>query len=281
MMAVGHSLSGWCAVLVTRAALEWQGVPVPDTETTLAVAGAIAGAALAPDIDHHGSTATTTFGPLSWVVHRATVHTHHLVARATWDPGESMPGAHRGITHWWPTPLVMGTLVGASCWFSQWAAIGVLAALFTLAISGITIPEYRHQERHTDGVVIAHAFASLFPTVWMLRRMRREVRGAGTLLVLAASVGLAWLVLRHAPEFAHWMGVLMAVGMFVHIAGDAPTRSRVPGWTLRGEFRWPRALAFYAGGTFEVAAVWIPLSIVAVGAIPGVWPAVMATIERL
>lgn len=293
MMAVGHTMSGWCVGLVTSATAGtstvvsvatgsgWAvgtAVAVSAVVATLTIAGALAGSATLPDLDHHGSTVTTAFGPVSWIAHRAVVLTHNMVARLTWDPGESMPGAHRGITHWWPTPLAVGALVGVACWFSYWVALAVLSVLFMLAALGITVPEYRPNERHANGVRRAYLMASFVPTIAVLRVMRRRLRRAGKLAVLLGCTTLAWLALRYAPGVGQWLGVIVALGMYVHIAGDAPTRSRVPGWTLRGEFRWPRRLAFRAGGTFEILCCWVPLSLVGIAALPWVWPFLWAAI---
>lgn len=281
MMAVGHALSGWCAGLVFSAAAGATGTVALAAGATVAVAGGLAGSALIPDADHHGSTITTAFGPFSWYAHRGVVHVHNLVCRLTWDPGETMPGAHRGITHWWPTPLAVGALVGVPCWFSSWTALAMLSVLFTLAVLGMSVPEYRAQERHTAGVGRAHAVAGLVPTIWMLRWLRREIGGAGKFTVLVFCTGLAWLALHFAPQVGQWLGVIVAVGMYVHIAGDAPTMSRVPGWTLRGEFWLPRWLAFRAGGTFEVLCCWVPMSLIGLLALPWVWPTVLTYVASV
>lgn len=284
MMATGHALSGACAGLVFSAATGISDTSALATAAavalggTAAIAGGLAGSALLPDADHHGSTVTTAFGPVSWYVHRGVVHVHNLVCRLTWDPGESMPGAHRGITHWWPWPLVTGTAVGVPCYFSQWAAVGVLSVLFTLAMLGITVPEYRAQERRAATVGRAHAVAGLVPTVWLLKRARRRTSRIGKSGVLLLGTASAWLSLHYAPQVGQWMGAIVTAGMFLHIVGDAPTRSRVPGWTLRGEFPWPRRLAFTAGGTFEVLCCWVPLSLLCFAALPWVWPVALATL---
>lgn len=293
---MGHTLSGWCASLAVSGATGASAVTAVATGSgwaadstaavsvlaaTLAIAGALAGSATLPDLDHHGSTATTAFGPASWVAHRAVVRVHNLVAHLTWDPGEGMPGAHRGVTHWWPGPLVVGALVGVPCWFSYWAALAMLAVLFTLAVLGMTVPEYRPSERHTPGVARAYFIATFVPTIAVLRLLRRRLHRAGKVAVFLGCAGLAWLALRYAPGVGQWLGVIVALGMYVHIAGDAPTRSRVPGWTLRGEFPWPRSLAFYAGGTFEILCCWVPFSLGAVLLIPGVLPALITAAHSM
>lgn len=284
MMAFGHAMSGWCTGLLFAAATGISGehamaaAAAAAVAATMGVAGGLAGSALLPDADHHGSTVTTAFGPVSWYAHRGVVHLHNLVCRLTWDPGETMPGAHRGITHWWPASLVTGALVGVPCWFSPWTAWAVLTVLFALTVLGITVPEYRAQDRHTAGTALAHTVAGLVPTVWLLKRARRSTRKAGKFAVLVTCAGLAWLTLHYAPAVGQWLGLIVAAGMVIHIAGDAPTLSRVPGWTLRGEFWLPRWLAFRAGGTFEVLACWVPMSILGFLGLPWVWPIVLTSI---
>ena len=281
MMAVGHALSGWCTGLLVGAATalpifadsagsSWNVVVV------LTVSFGLAGSALLPDIDHHGSTVTTSGGYATWMIHRGVVHLHNSVCQLTWNPGEAMPGAHRGITHWWPTPLISGFLVGFPCWLTWWAAWPVLSLLFALAILGITVPEYRPSERHTPGVEFAHRIAGFVPTIWLLKRIRRKVGRAGKIAVLATSSAAAWGALWYSPEIGRWLGVVVAAGMVLHILGDAPTLSRVPGWTLRGELWLPRWLAFRAGGSFEVLACWVPMSVFGVFAAPGVLPLAMS-----
>lgn len=275
-MAVGHALSGACAGLYAGAAL---GAP---PAVTLAIGGAMAGAVLAPDFDHPGSTASTAFGPLSKLVHYGVVGLHHLTVDALRGPDDMRdPGPHRGITHWWPCPIVAGVAVWAACLASTWSVTVILAVLFTLAIRGVSVPEYREKKgqsrRRRFAVRTAYRLAGEVETIAALRWLRRTVGHIGKLGVAAIASGLAYAATEWggASVLGPWMGDLVAAGIVLHILGDAPTESGVPGPSLFTELRLPKWLAFKAGGWFEVAAIWVPLSVVAFLLIPGVWPTVL------
>lgn len=275
MMAFGHATSCWCVGLLAGSAL---GLPA---DLTLSVAGGLAGAGLIPDLDHHGSTATTAFGPASRLAHRGVVALHHLTCAALRRPGDGKaPGAHRGVTHWWPFPLVGGGATAVACAVSEWAAWGLLTLLFTLAIRGLSVPEYRENNRHTlrrrAALRLAHGVARLVPTIAVMAAVRRRIGVASKTGVLAAGGVLAWLAVSYggAGRLGGWWGAIVGAGLLLHVVGDAPTESGVPGWRLWSLWRLPKEIAFKAGGWFEVGFLWIPLSVAGVLLIPGVWPVV-------
>ena len=235
----------------------------------------MAGAAVLNDLDHPGSTVTTSLGKVTELAHRCVVLTHQVTVQAlrrSEDRGDP-PGAHRGITHWWPCPPVIGAVVTAGCLWSQWVVFGVLAFLFLLAIRAVSVPEYRDNGRRGQrGRKVAYRFAEWVPTIRALRRLRRWTNKVGKLGLVLAAAGIAGVVLSD-PEIATygpWLGLVVGVGMVVHIAGDAPTESGIPGWRLWTEWRLPKWIAFKAGGSFEIGFVWVPLSVAGVLLLPGV-----------
>lgn len=283
MLGVGHALSGWCAGMTISLGVQ---APLP---LALTVAGASTGAAMVPDWDHHGSTVTTAFGPASHAVHRGVVILHKATARVLRVPGDPSkpPGAHRGITHWWPFPLVLGGIVAALCALVPWASVAVLAVLFTLAVRGLSVPEYRDDGRGSRGRRwsrrTAHRLAGAVPTIFVLKMLRRRVSKLGKPGLVVLATGVAYFAVAHgsAGKVGPWLGMLVAVGCVVHVLGDAPTESGVPGLRLWTEWRLPKWIAFKAGGWFERLLVWAPLSIVGVLLIPGVWPVVADTAPQL
>jgi LexA-binding, inner membrane-associated putative hydrolase len=335
MMAVGHGYSGAdTGLYVCLAAGMSLGV-------TLLVTAASAGAAILSDADHHGSTFTTSFGRITWLVHRGVVRLHYLVAEATWDPGEREPGAHRGLTHWWPFPLATGVIVGVPSVIWPPVAVVVLALLTFLGVLSMVIPEYRDDPEADPGRRVAlswaHWIVDLFPHTAYLRWMRRRInrrrqlsslwpfrvllrrnryrdswltwhaKGAARwvlrrvrgrflrLTLLLGSGAMAWHVVAHHYWVGWLVGPIVAGGMLLHMMGDAPTWSRIPGWTLRGKMPWPTSVtiplwrwrltvptSFRAGGPFEVIGLWIPLSALAmVGLWFAAWPAVSPLVHGL
>lgn len=117
---------------------------------TLGYALAKSGSALLNDLDHKDSTITSSFGPLSLWAHKGVVQIHYFVADLTKQGGDRKPpGAHRGVTHYWPAPLVTGLLVAGLCYWNRWALFGVLVVLYTAAIRGITVPDYMPKPTHS------------------------------------------------------------------------------------------------------------------------------------
>ena len=271
MMAVGHSLSGWCAGLAVGAAVS---APAP---LVLASAFALAGAAVLNDIDHQGSTITTSLGAATGLVHRGVVALHQITVRAlrrTGDRGDP-PGAHRGITHWWPCPPVVAGLVTVGCAASRWVVFGVLMFLFLLALRALSVPEYRDNGRRGQrSRKLAHRWAEWVPTIRVLRRLRRWSNRVGKvgMLIVAAFLAAFVLSIPETAPYVPWLGLLVGAGMVLHIAGDAPTESGIPGWRLWTEWRLPKWLAFKAGGAFEVGVLWVSMSIFGVLLLPGVLP---------
>lgn len=323
MLAVGHALSGLCVGLAAGAVLHSQ-LALVTLGQTLALAGAKSGAAVVPDIDHPGSTATTSFGAASEAAHRGVVRLNRVVFK--WHGLAPPKGAHRKVTHWWPFPIACGLITGIATAFSAWATWALLSVLFTLAVRSLSVPEYRDNNRG-DWFAQARRRAAygailMVPTIWLLRRLRRLLRHRRVLrfgqvvfgvLVLGACYAtheaLGWLLpwwveaLLYAiglcvasmllarggspmlarlgvfgvcsvlaafavwhggsADLGGWWGVVVWLGTQLHIEGDRPTESGIPGLLLSKTLRWPRRLAFKAGGAFEMLALWTPMSVLA------------------
>jgi hypothetical protein len=186
MMAYGHAISGWCAALMLINALSLftttpGGAAVVIVSViaafilSLAIALAMAGWAIVPDWDYKNSTISTAFGPFSQIVHKLVLELHYTVCSLTADVGaRKPPGAHRGVTHWWPFPIALGGLVGLGCWYSKWILFGVLVVVYTGAIRALTVPDYRPRQvdtiRHRWSMITVHGLidiAEANPVYWV------------------------------------------------------------------------------------------------------------------
>jgi hypothetical protein len=260
----------------------------------LGAALASAGATIITDWDHPNSTITTAFGPLSRLVHEGVIELHFTVAALTADGGSRKPpGPHRGVTHWWPAPLVMGGLVGVGCWWSRWVIFGVLVVLYTGAIRGITVPDYAVRQndtvRHRWTMLSAHGIIDLIPFMWVLKRARKHVNRTHTVhltywwriniavgkvgtILIAADFALIAIRYPYVVEHGPWIGIIVGLGMYLHILGDAPTEMGIPGRKLSRFWRLPKWLAFRAGGPFEILGLWVPMVALGIYLIPGLRP---------
>lgn len=295
MLAFGHASTAWCGSLVVTDALSLPVLPWLVIATTLAliIAAIEAGAALVPDFDHPSSTVSTALGPLTHLVHLGTVELHYMVAScANREHDRRPPGAHRGVTHWWPFPLFVGAALTLGCLASQWTEYGALAFLFCVALRGLTVPGTPDPKPGTPlhtrvSLRTAHRIAEHTPVIALLRRGRRHVTRThkvggywthiaipiGKCLTASLGAGLAWLAMSHgALVLRPWLGALVCIGMWAHDIGDSPTHMGIPGYYLTHIWKLPRWLAFYAGGAFEVLCIWIPASVLGVLLIPGLLP---------
>jgi hypothetical protein len=261
--------------------------------TTISLGLACAGAGLLPDIDCHGSTAATVFGPFSNVVHHGSIHLHNMVSASISADGSNKHGAHRGLTHWWPFWLACGALVYLGCMASPWAAMGVLAVLFALAARGLTIPDlpaetqgrFDDSMRHHVMMKIAYASLNLCPFTLLMRRGRKHVAktrrygwrrlgvslGIGKILTAGAALGLAYALTANGTTavLAPWLGLIVGGGMALHWLGDCPTHMGVPGLSLHQVWKLPFWASFYAGGPFEIMLIWFSLGWLNIILIPG------------
>lgn len=294
MMAYGHAASGWLFTLMVINWLSLFGAANPFITVLCALGAALAAAGILclPDFDHPNSTASTAFGPFSQIIHKLVVELHYTVCSVTDHAGiRKPPGAHRGVTHWWPFPIVIGALVAWGCWWSPWTTFVLLTVLFAIGIRAITVPDYQAREsdtiRHQWAMRSAHGIIDILPFMWPLKAARKYVNQSekvggywthitiatgkiGTVMVAADFALIAWR--SGVYDYGPWLGLMVCVGMWLHILGDSPTEMGVPGWKLTRLWRLPKWLAFRAGGPFEVVFLWIPMTALNIYLIPGLRP---------
>lgn len=276
MMGHGHASSGLCTGLIVGDTLQLN----PLMTITLGLAGA--GAAVLPDIDCVGSTASTAFGPISEAAHYGSVALHNLVAHSL-STGPEKHSEHRGLTHWWPFWIVSGLGVWLLCSVNQWVVMGVLAVLFSLAARGLTIPDlpaetqgrFADSLRHEWMMALAYRVLYLCPFTWAMRAGRKHVArtrrygwwvftvrvGVGKIFTAGVATGAAWFLVYDgdAALLGPWLGLLVGAGMLLHWLGDCPTHMGVPGISLFKFWKLPFWASFYAGGPFEIICLWFPL----------------------
>lgn len=255
-MAPGHAVSGILAGLAAVNTAGALGVPVSPATAVLGTA-VCAGAALLPDLDTPRSTVSSSLGPVTRALSKATGELSSAVYRltATTRDGRDEEGSHRRLTHTVP----WATLLGVLAWLAAqhtWGVIGVLFLCLSLALRGLV-----------GG--------------W-LREMGRDTAWWSTTLAAAALTGAAWLWVPTADMPPWLLGAIVGFGAFVHCLGDTLTKMGAP-WlwplTLFGK-RWydiapPATLRFRTGGGVENGLV-IPLMlagsvVLGVGAAPGGW----------
>jgi hypothetical protein len=259
---------------------------------TIALGLASAGAGLLPDIDCVGSTAATAFGPFSKMAHYGAIELHNVVSAAI-STDQHEHGAHRGLTHWWPFWMACGAVVWAGSALSPWVVTAVLALLFALAARGLTIPDlpaetqgrFDDSPRHHLMMKLAYGLLNLNPFTLLMRRGRKHVAksrrygwgwlrfrfSTGKILTAIAAAALAYglTVAGAVTVLAPWMGLIVGVGMLLHYIGDCPTHMGVPGAKLHKIWKLPFWASFYAGGPFEIMAIWFSLGWLNIALIPG------------
>jgi membrane-bound metal-dependent hydrolase YbcI (DUF457 family) len=232
MMGRSHALSGWCAGLLVAPM-----IGLTSVAEMVPFAAATAGYALVPDLDHPGAKASSLLGPVTRIVSGAVRAFSGLLYQVTKGPrDEDSTGKHRHATHTIAAAAGLGFLAaGAGASGGRWAVLGVALAGLLLAADVLG-----------DWIITIVIGAA----VW-------SVAGAaipGTTAADAVQAGLA--------EIGSWIGVAVALGMFVHCLGDSLTRAGCPWlWPLpiRGEtwyeIRLPRPLRFRTGGWVEKAVI--------------------------
>lgn len=246
MMGRSHALSGWCAGLAVAPLIGLTAVA-----EVVPFAAATAGYALLPDLDHPSAKASRLLGPITRIVSAAVRTFSGVLYRITKGPrDEDSTGKHRHASHTLVAALLLGTLaVGAGGSGGKWAVLAV-------ALTGL--------------LLAADALGDWLITL-VLGAAAWSVAGTmlpGTSAAEAVQAGLG--------EIGGWIGVAVAVGMFVHCLGDSLTRSGCPWlWPLpiRGEtwyeIRLPRGLRFRTGGWVERLVVAPALLVGAVLLLPG------------
>jgi membrane-bound metal-dependent hydrolase YbcI (DUF457 family) len=231
-----------------------------DIPTALVLGGLGAGAAIAPDLDHPGATASRSIGVVS-ALGSAAIRTlsASVYAHTRTRHDRDNASGHRGLTHTVPGALGLGAVFG-----------GIVAVGDAFG--------------STAGIATTCAVIWLF-LVWALRALPPKHDALRDYVTASVLTALSWLALHHtyAGSIPLLLGLVIALGALVHSLGDALTDYGSPLlWphTFRGE-RWygagmPKPLRFKAGKKVENRLVF-PASVVlaagaVVGIIPGAWP---------
>ncbi|MFD8734918.1 metal-dependent hydrolase [Streptomyces sp. NPDC059618] len=242
MMGPAHSLSGATAWLGVGAAAAATGHAMP---WPVLLVGALicAGAALAPDLDHHAATISNAFGPVSRRLCEIVDKLSYAAYKGTRKPGDPRRnGGHRTLTHTWVWAVAVGSgtaVLAITC--GRWAVLGILFVHMVLAIEGLL---WRAARGSSSNVL-----------VWLL--------AATTSWILAQTLdkpgnGSDWLFTAPGQEYL-WLGLPVILGALVHDIGDALTVSGCPIlWPIPiGRKRWypigpPKVMRFRAGSWVEI-----------------------------
>lgn len=248
MMGRSHALSGWCAGLAVAPL-----VGLTSVAEVVPFAAATAGYALLPDLDHPGASASRLLGPITELISRAVRAFSGVLYNLTKGPrDEQSTGKHRHATHTVAAAVLLGFLAASLGDRGKWAVLAVAVTGLVLAADALG-----------DWIVMAVLAAAGWSVVGTAL--------PGTGAADAIQVGLT--------QIGGWIGVAVALGMFVHCLGDSLTRSGCPWlWPLpiRGEtwyeLRLPRPLRFRTGSWVEHGVIVPVLVIAGVLLLPGAIP---------
>jgi hypothetical protein len=255
VMGPTHAIQGFGAGLATALVMPATITDLSSTPAMLAFAVITGGAAIAPDLDHPGATASRSLGPVTggvaWFLH----HLSGFVYRHTKTSRDfDRDGTHRGITHTWPGALIGGAMAAAACEFG--GLVGTVAVLFLFSL-------------------------------FALRAIPPREAPVVDLVTASVLAGLGWWLLP-TDGFTAWVGVAVVIGMIVHCLGDALTVSGVPllwPFTVSGQ-RWypvrtPYLVRFRAAGPGDRVVRFLSvLGVLAlvIALFPGGWPWIVDTV---
>jgi membrane-bound metal-dependent hydrolase YbcI (DUF457 family) len=186
---------------------------------------------VSPDLDHHASAVTKSWGWLSrgiaWAFIRPLARMVYAMTRTQADPDSA--GVHRGFTHTMPGAICAGLVLGWSI------------------LSG---PEYAAV---TLGLCMGSA-AYVYDRGWLL-------------YAAAAGAGIGYFAWADLVASVPWLIVVIALGCFAHAVDDCVTTAGAP---LKFPFkdekgrRWKRVgtpewMRFDTGSGMETAVVWAAL----------------------
>jgi membrane-bound metal-dependent hydrolase YbcI (DUF457 family) len=244
-MGRSHALSGWCAGLAVAPL-----IGLTSVAEVIPFAAATAGYALVPDLDHPGASASRLLGPVTELVSAAVRTFSSLLYRVTKGPrDEDGTGTHRHATHTLAAAILLGFLAASLGDRGKWAVLAIAMTGLLLAADVLG-----------DWIILV----ALGAAAWSVTGTALP----GTSAADAVQAGLT--------EIGGWIGMAVALGMFVHCLGDSLTRSGCPWlWPLpiRGEtwyeLRLPRLLRFRTGGWVERIVIAPLLLAAAVLLLPG------------
>lgn len=258
MLARGHVVSA-AASWLAGCALTDLAAPVP---TGIVAAGTVvtAGFSLVPDIDHPGSTAARTLGPLSrGLAQLVEAGSGAARKRSCRCCAVDTTGGHRTLTHTGIGAVVTGAVVA-------------LAAVLTGPVVAVAVVGFgAWLASHT---ALSSRFRAELGDAFLPGKFRHRGRGAHRFTASVGSVAIAALfavaaLVGGTALAGWWIGLAVGWGLLAHILGDALTHWGVPlFWPLRVRgCRWrcvgtPRWMRFRAGSPVEVWLV-TPLFVLA------------------
>ncbi|MGW7679897.1 metal-dependent hydrolase [Kribbella sp. NPDC054772] len=250
MMGRSHALSGWCAGLAVAPL-----VGLTSIAEVVPFAAATAGYALVPDLDHPGASASRLLGLVTRLVSGAVRAFSGVLYNVTKGPrDEDSTGKHRHATHTLVAAILLGMLAASLGDRGKWAVLAVALTGLVLAADALG-----------DWIVLAVLGAAGWSVV--------STTGAGTALPGTAAADALQTGLT---QIGGWIGVSVALGMFVHCLGDSLTRAGCPWlWPLPiagetwYEIRLPRLLRFRTGSWVEHLVIVPLLGVGAVLLLPG------------
>src|SRR3954471_4583846 len=253
MMGRSHALSGWCAGLAVAPL-----IGLTSVAQVVPFAAATAGYALVPDLDHPGASASRLLGPVTRLVSGVVRAFSGVLYNLTKGPrDEESTGRHRHATHTLVAAVLLGMLAASLGDRGKWAVLAVAVTGLVLAADALG-----------DWIIVA----ALTAAGWSVVGTTDPATALpGTSAADAVQAGLT--------EIGGWIGVAVALGMFVHCLGDSLTRSGCPWlWPLpiRGEtwfeIRLPRGLRFRTDSWVERLVITPALVVAAVLLLPGAVP---------
>jgi membrane-bound metal-dependent hydrolase YbcI (DUF457 family) len=218
MLGVSHALSGAVVGLGACVALAATGHPIPPPGAAAVIGGVTVGALL-PDLDSRSSIISTLLSPTALLARSARAWGCRVQRRR--HPGMLDLAVARVAAGWRPRPLL------------HLATVALSRAVFRATATSYDQHTTQHGEPAGGHRYLTHtiAFAAACGVV---------------VSALAAAAGLWW-----------WLGIPLAAGCLVHLAGDWITVAGVPAlWPIRhrGKRWWRYRLPLtrlHAGGWVE------------------------------
>lgn len=275
MMGPSHAMSGAAAWLGFSAVASTQFGLTEFTEPTSLVLGTVvaAGAALAPDIDSHGSTVVRSFGIFGrlfyMIANSLSVLTANLIRTGKDEVKEN---GHRTLFH----TLLFAVLAGF---------------LTTLAVSQtreVVILDETYSLGTVFALIILGTFLHLGLGGLFVKPAAKARSQFGPYLMMLITAGITLAVAWFLGEMGEttatypWLGIAVGFGWFIHLLGDMITKMGVPiMWPLpwKGRLWWnfatPTFMRITAGGTIENVIIF-PVLIIATIAL-ATWHALKLT----
>jgi membrane-bound metal-dependent hydrolase YbcI (DUF457 family) len=275
MMGPSHAMSGAAAWLGFSAIASTQYGMTEFTEPTSLILGTVvaAGAALAPDIDSHGSTVVRSFGIFGRIFYYIANGLSMLVANTIKTrKDERKENGHRTLFH----TLLFAALAGAlTSWaVSQTREVTILDETYSLGTVFALI---------ILGIFLHLGLGGLF--VKPIGKARSKF-GPYLMMIFTAGITLAiaWFLgeIGETTATYPWLGIAVGFGWVMHLLGDMITKMGVPVlWPIpwRGRLWWnfatPSFMRITAGGTIENVIIFPILIILTIGL--AIWHALTLT----